>query len=150
MPIYLGSQRNDIPTGLGILALDAAVHAGIGAAAATVVSLNPIVGLTFGATYFAGSTVANFLDGWMDNQGINPINNSSVGKVIKFALIFIAGIALATTACTFTAAPLAFAVGVKLTAAMFVTTMTIATFVYNQAQARQVIVGPDLLYALRC
>lgn len=152
MPTFTigNSSRTDISQGLGILALDTAVHAGIGAAAATIVSLNPIVGMTFGATYFAGSTAANFLDGWMDDKGINPLNNSSIGKVIKFALIFIAGIALATTACSFLGTTIAFSVGVKLTAAMFATTMIIATFVYNHSQANNVIVGQGLLSALRC
>ena len=142
---------NDYPQAAGILALDTAVHAVMGGAAATAISLNPIVGMTFGAVYFAGSTGVNFLEQWMDSKGYGPFNNSTTfAKVIKFAIAFLSGIALATAGCTFFGAPIVFSAGLSLTAAMFATTATIATFVHNHHHAHEVIIGPNLLTALRC
>ncbi len=145
------SGRNDYPQAAGVLALDMAVHAMAGAAAATMISLAPMVGITFGATYFVGSHAANFLEQWMDNKGYSPFNNSTTfAKAMKFALAFFAGIAAATMACTFIGVPIVFSAGLSLTLAMLTTSMTIAAFVHNHAQAKEVIIGPSLLSALKC
>jgi ABC-type branched-subunit amino acid transport system permease subunit len=147
----MATINSGYPQASGILALDMAVHAGIGASAATMSGINPIVGMTFAIVYFAGSHGANFLEQWMDDKGCNPFNNhTTFAKATRFAIAFFAGIATASTVCTMLGTPIIFSSGLYLTSAMLATTATIATFVYNHSLAQDVILGPDLLSALRC
>jgi uncharacterized protein (DUF697 family) len=134
------------PEPMGILALDMAVHAAVGAgAAATLLAINPIVGAMFGAFYLAGSQAAHIVVQLLENNvGGEFRSQTAFAKAMKFALTFFGGIVLASAACTFLGAPIVFSVGVGLTVAMFATTSAIATFVFSSA-SRDVIIGPNLL-----
>lgn len=135
----------------GLVALDTAVHTVVGGAAAKIISLHPLVGFVFGAAYFAGSHATNHIEQWMQHRNCSPFNDhTTLGKVMKFMLSFLSGIAIATMACTLIGAPVAFSTGINLTSAMLATTMIIATFVHNHAQAQRLILGPGLISAIQC
>jgi hypothetical protein len=138
------------PQKFGILVLDMAVHAGIGAAAAaTFWTLNPMVGAAYGAAYFAGSHSVNYLMQGLENKFADCIGNQTAAKAMKFALAFFSGIALATAAWTLMGVPIIylFSSGLILTGAMLATTMAVAALVFNHASAREVIV-PNVIQSL--
>lgn len=141
--------RISSPQPLSIFALDLAVHSSIGATvAATTVTLNPVVGAVFGAVYFFASHTVSYLIQSNENKiGGDFASQTTFAKMMKFALAFFAGIALATAACTFLGMPIVFSAGSALTAAMFATTATIATFVFSQA-AKDVTMGQNLFSSL--
>jgi ABC-type branched-subunit amino acid transport system permease subunit len=144
-------DNNDHPQTAGILALGTAVHAYVGAVTAATVALQPLTGITFGAVYLFGSTGTGWLEQWMEDRGCSPFREGSTfAKVLKFAIAFLAGIALATASCTALATPIVFSVGLKLTTAMLATTVTIGLFARNHHHVENTMIGTEFLYAIRC
>ena len=138
------SENNRCLHVAGILSLDMAVHAGVGAAVATVVTLNPAIGATFGALYFAGSHSINGLERWLESRVGGAFGSqTTLAKMMRLAIAFLSGITLATAACTFIGVPIVFSAGIALTAAMLATTATIGAFVFSHSFAKDAIMGPS-------
>ena len=134
----------------GILALDMAAHTGIATITAKALSFHPINGMAFGALYFAGSHGAAYLMQWLEAKVTNTSGNQTTfAKVTRFMIAFLSGITLGTAGCTFLGASIIFSVGLALTAAMLATTASIATFVFSGAQAKNLIIGPNLVSGLK-
>ena len=150
--IVNGRSHHHHPQALGIYALDAAVHSAAAAGAASLMTtFNPVTGAIFGLTYFIGSNAVNFLEKCAQNTECSLFNNhSTLARVMKFAIAFLSGIALAAVTCAALGSPIIFSVGSVLTGAMLATTMTIAMLVYNRSHAREEVMGAEVLSGMRC
>ena len=121
------------------------MHAAVGAALAGVVTLNPVIGAAFGALYFAGSHSTHALEQWLEGRVGGAFGSqTTLTKMMKLGIAFWAGIALATTACTFIGVPIVFSAGIVLSAAMLATTGTVGAFVFSHPFSKNVVMGPGL------
>ncbi|MBS0652989.1 MAG: hypothetical protein JSR39_05610 [Verrucomicrobia bacterium] len=103
-------------------AIQAGVNGALGAfAAAAFTTINPFAGAIFGVTSTFGTHVINWI---MDKTGI--AEDSSAGKIIKFAVSFFGGIAIGALAATAAGFPITFVGGLILTVCMLGTTFAVS------------------------
>jgi len=103
-------------------AIQTAINGALGAfAAAAFTTINPIAGAIFGITSSLGTHVINWV---LDKTGI--AEDSSAGKIIKFAISFFGGIAIGALAASAAGFPITFVGGLILTACMLGTTFAVS------------------------
>lgn len=100
----------------------AVIYAGLGAfAASAFTTINPLAGAIFGATSSLGTRAID----WILNKMGLP-EDTSAGKIIKFAISFFGGIAIGGLAVSVLGFPMTFAGGVVLSLWMLGTTFAVS------------------------